>query len=233
MRGYEAEAVRAARVRRWSDFRAGILRGRRFRLLAAPGALALCLALGACQTDGAGMAGSGGQTLAFDTIDGPPAATFDKLVDQLNTEAETRRVAVVSRSASAAYRVKGYLAMHVERGKASVAYAWDVYDTSRTRVARIAGEEPAGPLKGGVANGWAACDDAVVARIADRSMASLAETLGVGGQKAAPAAAAPAATAPDSQPAAAEPDAAPRQGSAGVPVAALSSPGAALAFAGN
>lgn len=197
------------------------------RGLAAFAGMVLCLALGACQTDGSGMAGAGGRTLAFDTIDGPPPATFDKLVGQLSSEAEQRRVAVVSRNGSAAYRVKGYLALHVQKNKASVAYAWDVYDQNQNRVARVAGEEPAGTVKGGAANGWAACDDAVLARVANSSMASLAETLGVTGS--APATSpAPASDAPA---VAAAP--APREEPAGVPVAALSAPSAALAYANN
>lgn len=191
--------------------------------------LAACLALGACQTDGAGMAAAGGSTVAFDSIDGPPQATFDKLVGQLNSEAEARRVAVVSRSGGAAYRVKGYLAMHVQRGSATVAYAWDVYDRNQTRVARLSGEEPAGRVKGSLSDGWAACDDKVLARIADKSMASLAETLGVGG--AAPAAAASAPAAAEEKPAAAQPPL--RPDPAGVPVAALGAQGSALSYAAN
>lgn len=245
MRGYEAQADRNAQPRTRSALNAlpartarprpvcphGPAPTRLSRLFAACGLLALSLSLGACQTDGSGMAASGGRTLAFDTIDGPPPATFDKLVDQLSSEAETRRVAVVSRSSGAAYRVKGYLAMHVEKGKASVAYAWDVYDSSRTRVARVSGEEPAGPLKGGVANGWAACDDAVLSRIAGRSMASLAETLGV--EAPVPARAAPAeASAPDAGKPAEAPAPVMEPGS-GTPVAALSASGAALSYAQN
>ncbi|MDI4665741.1 hypothetical protein K9U40_15630 [Xanthobacter autotrophicus] len=222
MRGYEAEAVPEVPSHRPFVFSAN-----RSRTLARLAGLALCLALGACQTDGSGMASSGSRALAFDTIDGPPPATFDKLVGQLTSEAQEQRVAVVSRGSSATYRVKGYLALHVEKGKASVAYAWDVYDQNRTRVARIAGEEPAGRLKGGVANGWAACDDAVLSRVANRSMASLAETLGVAGAPQAAPAPAPQAEAP----AAAEP--APRPDPSGVPVAALSASSAALAYAEN
>lgn len=196
--------------------------------------LALCLALGACQTDGSGMASSGaGGAVAFDSIDGPPQATFEKLVGQLNSEAETRRVAVASRSSGAAYRVKGYLAMHVQKGSATVAYAWDVYDRNQNRVARLSGEEPAGRVKGKVSDGWAACDDKVLARIADKSMASLAETLGVGGTAPAPVstanAAAPAAQ--DEKPATAEP--AIRPDPAGVPVAALETSGTVLGYAAN
>lgn len=223
MRGSEAEH---APERKAAPESVSVRNGRRLASLAG---MVLCLALGACQTDGSGMANAGGRTLAFDTIDGPPPATFDKLVGQLSSEAEQRRVAVVSRSGNAAYRVKGYLALHVQKNKASVAYAWDVYDQNQNRIARVAGEEPAGTLKGGVANGWAACDDAVLARVANSSMASLAETLGVTGSAPAVAPAAPAADAPAV--AAAEP--APRAEPAGVPVAALSAPSAALAYANN
>lgn len=233
MRGYEAEAVPEVRAHRPFVFSAT-----RSRTLARVAGLALCMALGACQTDGSGMASSGSRALAFDTIDGPPPATFDKLVGQLTSEAQDRKVAVVSRTNSAAYRVKGYLALHVDKGKATVAYAWDVYDQNQTRVARVAGEEPAGKVKGGLANGWAACDDAVLSRVANRSMASLAETLGVGGTPQAVAEPAQASASASSVSAsseqrespAAEP--APRDPS-GVPVAALSAPSAALAYAGN
>ncbi|MFG1401979.1 hypothetical protein [Xanthobacter sediminis] len=214
------------------------------------------LALAACQTDGSGMASSGGG-LAFVSIDGPPKPTFDKLVAELSSEAQARQVKVAARDEANAYRVKGYLAMHVERGKASVAYAWDVYDQNKTRVARITGEESAGPVKG--STGWAACNDAVLAKIADRSMAELAETLGVTGTAPAGTQAAPAptaiATASDTPrtatPAAAEAPAArapaatqetpaqapaetPEQpGSSGAPVAEVTTPTRALAYAAN
>ncbi|WP_296585349.1 hypothetical protein [Xanthobacter sp.] len=196
--------------------------------------LALCLALGACQTDGSGMASSGGSgAVAFDSIDGPPQATFEKLVGQLNSEAETRRVAVASRSSGAAYRVKGYLAMHVQKGTATVAYAWDVYDRNQNRVARLSGEEPAGRVKGKVSDGWAACDDKVLARIADKSMASLAETLGVGGTAPAPVATTTAAAPAAQDEKLAAPEPAIRPDSAGVPVAALETPGTVLGYAAN
>ncbi len=227
MRVSEAGVVDAAAER------AGFSRAvRRFISPLRLAGLALCLALGACQTDGSGMASSGaGGAVAFDSIDGPPQATFEKLVGQLNSEAETRRVAVASRTGGAAYRVKGYLAMHVQKGTATVSYAWDVYDRNQNRVARLSGEEPAGRVKGKVSDSWAACDDKVLARIADKSMASLAETLGVGGTAPAAAAAAPAATAAQEEKPAAEP--AVRPDPAGVPVAALSSSGPALSYAAN
>ncbi len=168
------------------------------------------LALAGCQTDGSGMAGGSSRTLAFESIDGPPKATFEKLVGHLTTEAEAQKVEVVSRSQPAAYRVRGYLAVNSSKDKTSVAYVWDVFDASKQRVARLSGEEVVKRVKG---DAWQVCDEAVLTRIAGTSMASLAETLGippVSGQRAsAPQQAAPAAaeaapaTAPAEPPAAA------------------------------
>lgn len=145
---------------------------RGWRIIGVLALVGLALPLGACQTDGV----AGGRTLAFDSIDGPPQPAFEKLVGGLSSEAEARRLSVVSRNEDAAYRIKGYLSMHVEKGRASCAYAWDVYDAGHARVVRITGEEPAGRVKGKA--DWAACDDGVLSRIAEKSMASLAETFG-------------------------------------------------------
>ncbi len=169
------------------------------------GMLLMSLALAACQTDGAGMSANG--ALAFDSIDGPPKATFDKLVGHLSDEAQSRQVKVASREDQGAYRVKGYLSMHVERGKASCAYAWDVYDPGKSRVVRITGEEKGASTKGSA--NWSACDDAVLARIADRSMADFAQALGVGGSTAPAAQPAPVETAATAAPAATGADEAP------------------------
>ncbi|MFG1396990.1 hypothetical protein [Roseixanthobacter pseudopolyaromaticivorans] len=167
--------------------------------------LGVGLALAGCQTDG-GTAASGSRTLSFESIDGPPKPTFDKLVTRLSAEADAQQVAVVSRTEKAAYRVRGYLAVHSDKTTTSVAYAWDVFDADKQRVARITGEETTKRVKG---DAWAVCDEAVLSKIAGKSMASLAESLGVppsgrvsAGLPPAPSqAAAPAA--PDPAPAAA------------------------------
>src|ERR1700676_1556648 len=51
-----------------------------------------------------------GPTIAFESIDGPPESIFRKLVQDLNDEAASRQLAIVSREAPAQYRVRGYLA---------------------------------------------------------------------------------------------------------------------------
>ncbi len=154
------------------------------RMAAHVAVLGAGLALAGCQTDGTGVASSGGttsRTLAFESIDGPPKDTFDRLVTRLSSEAELSQVAVVSRSQPAGYRVRGYLSVHTERGKTQVAYAWDVFDADKQRVARITGEETAKAVKGGA---WAVCDEEMLARIAGNTMASLTESLSMGAPRA-------------------------------------------------
>lgn len=192
-------------------------RGRRLFLIAGRVALlGLGLALAACQTDGTGYVSGGSKALSFESIDGPPKATFEKLVTQLTSEAQTQKVAIVSRSEPAAYRVRGYLAVNSSKDKTSVTYVWDVFDANKQRVARLTGEEVVKRPKG---DAWQACDEDVLNRIAGVSMAALAET--VGAPPPSPSAApAPAAAAAPAEPApAATPPAGPPVDGNGPPVA--------------
>lgn len=111
-------------------------------------------------------------TLAFESIDGPPPEVFRKLVANLNDEAGARQIAVVSRTAPATYRVRGYVSANVERTKTTFAWVWDVYDTDKRRTLRIAGEEPASA--GRHRNAWAAADDQLLRRIARDGMDKIA-----------------------------------------------------------
>jgi hypothetical protein len=148
-------------------------------------ALALALAAAGC-TDGrptASFVSARTTPIAFESIDGPPQAVFQKLVENLAAEAVARRVDVISREATPYYRVRGYLAAHVERQRIHVGWVWDVYDGEKRRVLRIAGEEP-GSRRGGDA--WTAADDAMLRRIARASMDRLAAFLDGGGGGRAP-----------------------------------------------
>jgi hypothetical protein len=113
-----------------------------------------------------------GATVAFESIDGPPSAVFQKLVRTLTEEADARQVAVVSRAGPASYRVRGYVSAMVERRKVSFAWVWDVYDADKRRVLRLSGEEPA---SSGHRDAWLTADDAVVRRIARAGMTGIAE----------------------------------------------------------
>ena len=111
---------------------------------------------------------SPGSTVAFESIDGPPPEVFRKLVADLNAEAGTRKIAVVSRESAATYRVRGYVSALVERDKTTFAWVWDVYDTDKRRALRISGEELA--AAGKRRDAWAAADGQVLRRMARNGM---------------------------------------------------------------
>ena len=137
-------------------------------------AAACAMALAGCTLDGAPSLSAAmprGATVAFDSIEGPPPAQFRTLVQNLNDEAQSRRLAVISRETPSAYRVRGYLAAKVAKGKTTIAWVWDVFDGDERRALRISGEETA---KGPTRDAWTAADDAMLRRIAHSSMDQLA-----------------------------------------------------------
>ena len=142
-------------------------------VVAAVGAFALA----GCTVDGQpnlSAAQPRGATVAFESIDGPPAAQFSALVQRLNDEAQTRQLAVISRENTAAYRVRGYLATKVVKGRTTIAWVWDVFDGDERRALRIAGEETANSHP---RDAWTVADDAMLRRIAHNSMEQLAAFL--------------------------------------------------------
>jgi hypothetical protein len=159
--------------------------GRTFRAAPAIGlaiSLVAALALAGCTTSGqrpAAFARGGAATVAFESVDGPPPEVFQKYVQNLTAEAKARQIAVVSREGPAQFRVRGYLAAAVRRGRTSFAWVWDVYDTDARRAVRIAGEEAAGRAG---RDAWAAADDAMLRRIAQAGMERLAVFLNGGGE---------------------------------------------------
>src|SRR5437764_13075852 len=150
--------------------RAPVFRG------AAAALLALCAAGCSETTSNAALtvSGSSGPTVAFESIDGPPVGVFNRLVDNMSAEAQARNVAIASREGGANYRVRGYLAAQVVRGRTHISWVWDVYDDVKVRALRIRGEE-AGPRGG--ADPWSIADDAMLRRIARMSMERLATFL--------------------------------------------------------
>ena len=144
---------------------------------AAVAALLLTIAcgLGGCASGGAGggafaMASSGGATVAFESIDGPPPQIFDRMVGVLDSESKLRNLSIVSREGPAAYRVRSYLSAQVNHGRTTIAWVWDVYDRDQQRALRLSGEEPAG--KAG-RDPWAAADDLVLRKIAQAGLSGL------------------------------------------------------------
>ena len=151
---------------------------RRARL--APIALA-ALALSGCANSDPTITGSippsGTQTIAFESVDGPPKPVFDRLVAALSAEAERRELPVVTHTGPATYRVRAYLAAHVEKKKkrAALSWVWDVFDARRNLAFRLSGEEPLGTPGSDV---WAQCDDVLMLRIAATGFDELVARLG-------------------------------------------------------
>jgi hypothetical protein len=137
------------------------------------------LVAASCTTSGqpvlgaTGMGAPGPRTVAFESIDGPPETLFRKLVTQLAQEANTRQIAMVSRESPAQFRIRGYVAAHVQGKKTTITWVWDVYGADRERATRFAGEVPGGSSD----RAWAAADDAVVTRMARDGMNRLSTFL--------------------------------------------------------
>jgi hypothetical protein len=146
------------------------------RAMAAAVLLAMASGLGGCAGGGAGtnsfaMAGAGpGSTIAFESVDGPPPQVFDRMVSVLDSESKLRSLAIVSREASANYRVRSYLSAQVHHGRTVIAWVWDVYDREQQRALRLSGEEPAG--KAG-RDAWGAADDLTLRKIAQAGLSGL------------------------------------------------------------
>ena len=148
------------------------------RAVIAAALLVIASALGGCAGGGAAGSGSyamatsagGGPTVAFESIDGPPSQVFDRMVSVLDSESKLRNLSIVSREGGASYRVRSYLSAQVVRGKAVIAWVWDVYDNNQQRALRLSGEEPAG--KAG-RDAWTSADDLVLRKIAQAGFSGL------------------------------------------------------------
>jgi hypothetical protein len=146
------------------------------RAIVAAALLVVACSLGGCAGGGAAsgsfaMATSGGgSTVAFESIDGPPPAVFDRMVGVIDSESKLRNLQIVSREGGASYRVRSYLSAQVVRGKTVIAWVWDVYDNNQQRALRLSGSEPAG--KAG-RDAWAAADDLVLRKIAQAGLSGL------------------------------------------------------------
>lgn len=132
--------------------------------------------LAACQPDGSpdlALAQPRGATVAFETIDGLPKPQFQMLVQKLNDEAQSRRLAVISRDGVSAYRVRGALGATVSQGRTTVSWTWDVFDNGQKRVLQITGQETAPQPTPEVSQAWNVADNAMMRRIAQTSMEQL------------------------------------------------------------
>jgi hypothetical protein len=147
----------------------------------APLTLIAALAVAGCANGDPTVTGSipanYSQTIAFESVDGPPRPVFDRLVSALAAEAERRELPVVTHTGPSAYRVRAYLATFIEKKKkrATLTWAWEVLDTRDNRAFRLSGEETLGTPRADV---WAQLDDALLKRIAAKGFDELSARLG-------------------------------------------------------
>jgi hypothetical protein len=150
--------------------------------------------LGACASGGAGngsfamASAEAGPTVAFESIDGPPPQVFDRMVSVLDSESKLRSLTIASREGAATYRVRSYLSAQVNRGRAVIAWVWDVYDRDQQRALRLSGEEPGGKVG---RDAWAAADDLLLRKIAQAGLSGLSAMVNGSGPSDAPLPAAP------------------------------------------
>jgi hypothetical protein len=167
MRQFSATLIRTAPAHRPAS-----------RAAVAVALLAIACGVGGCAGGGAasgsfaiaGAIAGGGNTVAFESIDGPPPQVFDRMVNVLDSESKLRNLSIVSREGSASYRVRSYLAAQVSRGRTTIAWVWDVYDRDQQRAVRLSGEEPAG--KAG-RDAWNGVDDLLLRKIAQAGLSGL------------------------------------------------------------
>lgn len=139
------------------------------------GGLLLGLAVSACASTGqiANLAETPRDTIAVESIDGPPPAVVHRFVTALADEAAAHRIAMVPPN-EASYRLRGSLAARGEDGSAgAAAIVWhlDAYDAEGRQVVRLSGEEKA------TAQGFDAPEDGALERIAHTGMERLAAAL--------------------------------------------------------
>ena len=114
-----------------------------------------------------------GVPVSVQSISGAPENVTTSFAGLLGEAAAERKMEIVPGDKPARFRVKGYLtAQPTEDGQTSLAFVWDVYDSTRQRAQRVQGES-IGKRSAG-SDPWAGIDRTVVAKAASDSMDAIA-----------------------------------------------------------
>jgi hypothetical protein len=114
-----------------------------------------------------------GASVAFVSVDGPPAAISASFSQILAREAAAHDI-VIADAKKARYLVRGYLSAYQTADGAAVEYVWDVFNKDRQRTQRV---EDVLDVKGDGADPWGAAGDAALASVAAKSADDLAAFL--------------------------------------------------------
>lgn len=114
-----------------------------------------------------------GATVAFVSIDGPPAEISAAFMKDLAREAAAQDI-VVSDVKKARYFVRGYLSAYETTDGAAVEYVWDVFTQDKHRAQRLSDYLI---VKGQGGDPWAIAGDAALSSVAAKSADDLAAFL--------------------------------------------------------
>jgi hypothetical protein len=114
-----------------------------------------------------------GASVAFVSVDGPPAAISASFLQSLAREAAAHDI-VIADAKKARYLVRGYLSAYATADGAAVEYVWDVFNRDRQRTQRV---NDALEVKGQGADPWRVAGEAALASVAANSADDLAAFL--------------------------------------------------------
>lgn len=114
-----------------------------------------------------------GASVAFVSVDGPPAAISKNFAEIMRRQATARDI-VVADDKNARYLVRGYLSAYATTDGAALEYVWDVFNKDKQRTQRV---NDVLEVKGEGADPWRIVDEAALASVAAKSADDLAAYL--------------------------------------------------------
>jgi hypothetical protein len=114
-----------------------------------------------------------GASVAFVSVDGPPAAISASFSQIMAREAAAHDI-VIADAKKARYLVRGYLSASQTADGAEVDYVWDIFNKDKQRTQRV---DDAIEIKGDGADPWRIVGEAALASVAAKSADDLAAFL--------------------------------------------------------
>ncbi|MGA2793098.1 MAG: hypothetical protein ABSE69_06120 [Roseiarcus sp.] len=114
-----------------------------------------------------------GASVAFVSVEGPPAAISANFAKIMTREAMARDI-VIADEKKARYLVRGYLSSYATTDGAAVEYVWDVFNKDKQRMQRV---NDVLEVKGEGADPWRIVGEAALASVAAKSADDLAAYL--------------------------------------------------------
>ncbi len=145
--------------------------------------VSLLLALGACQESGIDLSARSGRhvvvgpniPVAIVSLEGASDAVAPRFSAALASEAQLREISFVDSANAPRFKLRGYISAVADPQGTLVTWVWDVFDQPTRRAQRVSGSETI--RRSDPANPWNSVDDAVLRRVAARSLEDIASFL--------------------------------------------------------